>query len=85
MLYHILFPLSDQIGPLNVFRYLTFRSGGAVATAWLVSFAMGPRIIAWLRSLQPGGQPIRDDIPESHLLKKGTPTMGGFMMLLAIV
>ncbi|MCC7049278.1 MAG: phospho-N-acetylmuramoyl-pentapeptide-transferase, partial [Alphaproteobacteria bacterium] len=42
-------------------------------------------IIAWLRSLQPGGQPIRDDIPESHLLKKGTPTMGGFMMLLAIV
>jgi phospho-N-acetylmuramoyl-pentapeptide-transferase len=85
MLYHILFPLSEQFGPLNVFRYLTFRSGGAVATAWLVSFAMGPRIIAWLRSLQPAGQPIREDIPESHLLKKGTPTMGGFMMLLAIV
>jgi phospho-N-acetylmuramoyl-pentapeptide-transferase len=85
MLYHILYPLSDQIGPLNVFRYLTFRSGGAVATAWLVSFAMGPRIIAWLRGLQPTGQPIRNDIPESHLLKKGTPTMGGFMMLLAIV
>ena len=85
MLYNLLYPLSDQFNPFNVFRYLTFRSGGAVATAWLVSFAMGPRIIAWLRSLQPAGQPIRDDIPESHLAKKGTPTMGGFMMLLAIV
>jgi phospho-N-acetylmuramoyl-pentapeptide-transferase len=85
MLYHILYPLSDAFGPFNVFRYLTFRSGGAVATAWLLSFAMGPRVIAWLRSLQPGGQPIRDDIPESHLAKKGTPTMGGFLMLLAIV
>lgn len=85
MLYQLLFPLSDQLNVLNVFRYITFRSGGAVATAWLVSFAMGPLIISWLRSLQPAGQPIRDDIPESHMLKKGTPTMGGFMMLLAIV
>ncbi len=85
MLYQVLFPLSDQLNVLNVFRYITFRSGGAVATAWLVSFAMGPLIISWLRSLQPSGQPIRDDIPESHMLKKGTPTMGGFMMLLAIV
>jgi phospho-N-acetylmuramoyl-pentapeptide-transferase len=85
MLYNLLYPLSDQFNPFNVFRYLTFRSGGAVATAWLLSFAMGPMIIAWLRSLQPTGQPIRDDIPESHLAKKGTPTMGGFMMLLAIV
>jgi phospho-N-acetylmuramoyl-pentapeptide-transferase len=85
VLYQLLVPLSNELNPLNVFRYITFRSGGAVATAWLVSFAMGPYIISWLRSLQPAGQPIRDDIPESHMQKKGTPTMGGFMMLLAIV
>jgi phospho-N-acetylmuramoyl-pentapeptide-transferase len=85
MLYHVLFPLSDLFGPLNVFRYLTFRSGGAVMTAWLVAFLLGPRVIAWLRSLQPAGQPIRDDIPETHFVKRGTPTMGGFLLLIAIL
>jgi len=85
MLYHLLFPLSDTFGPLNVFRYLTFRSGGAVMTAWLVAFLLGPRVIAWLRSLQPAGQPIRDDIPETHFVKRGTPTMGGFLLLIAIL
>ncbi len=84
MLYYLV-TFSDQFGPLNLFRYETFRSGGAVLTALIVSFAFGPRIIAWLRSKQAEGQPIRLDGPESHLLrKKGTPTMGGFLILLAV-
>ncbi len=85
MLYHLLVPLADDFSVFNVFRYITFRSGAAVLTALIVSFIMGPRIIAWLRSRQRGGQPIRDDGPASHLLtKQGTPTMGGLMILLAI-
>jgi phospho-N-acetylmuramoyl-pentapeptide-transferase len=85
MLYHLLYPLADQLPVLNLFRYLTFRSGGAVVTALLISFVCGPRIIAWLRSKQAEGQPIRLDGPEGHLVrKKGTPTMGGFLILLAL-
>ncbi len=85
MLYHILFPLADQFAILNVFRYLTFRTGGAMITALIVSFLVGPILIDTLRSQQKGGQPIRDDGPEGHLLtKQGTPTMGGFMILLAL-
>jgi phospho-N-acetylmuramoyl-pentapeptide-transferase len=86
MLYHLLFPLADQFGPFNLFRYLTFRSGGALVTALLISFLMGPRVIAWLKSKQAEGQPIRLDGPEGHLIrKKGTPTMGGFLILLALI
>jgi phospho-N-acetylmuramoyl-pentapeptide-transferase len=84
MLFNLLYPLADQVSPLNLFRYLTFRSGGAVITALLISFIFGQRIIAWLRSKQRHGQPIRDDGPEGHLLSKtGTPTMGGVLILLA--
>jgi len=84
MLY-FLYSLSDQVHALNVLRYITFRSGGAVVTALLISFMTGPRIIAWLRSKQGDGQPIRTDGPEGHLVrKKGTPTMGGFLILLAL-
>src|SRR5579862_9964920 len=79
MLY-FLYPLSDQFHALNVLRYITFRSGGAVVTALLISFLTGPGIIAWLKSKQGDGQPIRTDGPEGHLVrKKGTPTMGGFL------
>ncbi len=86
MLYNLLVPLAEDISILNVFRYITFRSGAAVVTALLVSFAMGPTIISWLKRRQVRGQPIRDDGPQSHLLtKQGTPTMGGFLILLAIV
>ncbi len=86
MLFHLLYPLSEYFGFFNVFRYLTFRTGGAVVTALFVSFLFGPMIIRWLRSRQPHGQPIREDGPENHLLtKKGTPTMGGVLILLAIV
>ncbi|MBV8650654.1 MAG: phospho-N-acetylmuramoyl-pentapeptide-transferase [Alphaproteobacteria bacterium] len=85
MLFQLLSPLADQFGPLNLFRYITFRSGGAIVTALLISFIMGPRIILWLKSKQAEGQPIRLDGPESHLIrKKGTPTMGGFLILLAL-
>ncbi len=84
MLY-FLYSLSDQVHPLNVLRYITFRSGGAVVTALLISFMTGPHIIAWLKSKQGEGQPIRTDGPEGHLVrKKGTPTMGGFLILLAL-
>jgi len=84
MLY-LLYQFSDQLGALNVFRYLTFRSGGAVMTAMLVAFVFGPAIIRWLKRRHAAGQPIREDGPESHLLtKQGTPTMGGIMILLGV-
>ena len=85
MLFNLLTPLSDEYLVFNLFRYLTFRSGGAVLTALIISFVLGPRIIAWLRRVQKEGQPIREDGPESHLVAKaGTPTMGGVLILLAI-
>ncbi|HEX3500466.1 MAG TPA: phospho-N-acetylmuramoyl-pentapeptide-transferase [Stellaceae bacterium] len=85
MLFHLLTPLADQFTPFNLFRYITFRSGGAVVTALVIALMAGPRVIAWLKSKQAEGQPIRLDGPESHLIrKKGTPTMGGFLILLAV-
>ena len=85
MLYHILYPMADQFAVLNVFRYLTFRTGGAIITALIISFLFGPPLINALKKHQSVGQPIRDDGPEGHLLtKKGTPTMGGFLILLAL-
>jgi len=85
MLYNLLFPLSDQFGPFNLFQYLTFRTGGAIMTALIISFVIGPHLINWLRSKQGEGQPIRTDGPETHLSKKGTPTMGGLMILIAAI
>src|ERR1700719_487988 len=77
---------SDVIGPLNVLRYITFRTGGAMITALVFVFLFGPAIIDHLRLKQGKGQPIRTDGPQSHLVtKKGTPTMGGLMILLGIV
>lgn len=85
MLYNWLYPLADQFSLFNVFKYLTFRSGGAVMTALLISFAIGPAWIRWLKAKQKEGQPIREDGPESHLeTKKGTPTMGGIMILFSV-
>jgi phospho-N-acetylmuramoyl-pentapeptide-transferase len=78
--------LSPHFQPLNLFRYITFRTGGATATALFFVFFFGPRIIAALRLKQGKGQPIRSDGPQSHLLtKKGTPTMGGLMILSGLV
>lgn len=84
MLYPLLH-LADQFQAFNLFRYITFRSGAAAVTALLISFVLGPHLITWLRSRQLNGQPIRPDGPNGHLLrKKGTPTMGGFLILFAL-
>src|SRR5690349_8358012 len=73
-------------GLLNVFRYITFRTGGAMVTGALFVFLFGPWIIDHLRLRQGKGQPIREDGPQSHLIaKKGTPTMGGLMILSGLV
>ena len=86
MLYNLLHPLAHEFIFFNLFKYLTFRSGGAVLTSLLMTFIFAPKIIRWLKSKQGEGQPIREDGPESHLLtKKGTPTMGGVMILLSVV
>jgi phospho-N-acetylmuramoyl-pentapeptide-transferase len=85
MLYNLLVPLAEDVTFFNLFRYLTFRSGAAVITALSICFIFGPRVIAWLRAKQGEGQPIREDGPEGHLLtKKGTPTMGGVLILIAL-
>ncbi len=85
MLYHFLYPLSDDIQIFNVFRYLTFRTGGSIVTALLICFLFGQRFIDWLKSKQAEGQPIREDGPQSHIVEKqGTPTMGGLLMLIAL-
>jgi phospho-N-acetylmuramoyl-pentapeptide-transferase len=76
----------DQVSVLNVFRYITFRTAGATMTAIVFVFLFGPTIIAALRLRQGKGQPIREDGPQNHLLtKKGTPTMGGLMILSGLV
>src|SRR5580765_6545277 len=77
---------SDSLSVLNVFRYLTVRTGGATVTALIFVFWLGPSIITLLRLKQGKGQPIRQDGPQSHLLtKKGTPTMGGLMILSGVL
>ncbi len=74
--------LGEQFAAFNVFRYITFRTAGAVVTALFFVFLFGPGMIALLRLKQGRGQPIREDGPAGHLLtKKGTPTMGGLMIL----
>ena len=71
-------------GVLNLFRYITFRAGGATVTALVIGLLIGPKFIGWLRVRQGKGQPIRDDGPQSHLAKRGTPTMGGLMILSSV-
>src|SRR5665213_3085056 len=81
MLYWLV-DLSDKLSVLNVFRYITFRTGGSIITALLFVFLFGSRIIARLRSFQGKGQPSRPDGPQSHIIAKAsTPTMGGLMIL----
>jgi phospho-N-acetylmuramoyl-pentapeptide-transferase len=78
--------LSANFSALNVFRYLTFRTAGATITALVFVFFFGPMIIGWLKVKQGKGQPIRTDGPETHVLtKRGTPTMGGLMILSGLV
>ena len=85
MLFHLLTPYAHDFILFNLFRYITFRTGCAMATSLLICFVFGPAIIRWLKSKQGEGQPIRADGPETHLKKKGTPTMGGLMILISVI
>ncbi|MGB5985339.1 MAG: phospho-N-acetylmuramoyl-pentapeptide-transferase [Desulfobacterales bacterium] len=80
MLYNLLYPLHTQLSVLNVFRYITFRTIYASLTAFLICFLMGPWIIRKMQALQVG-QFIRNDGPQAHLQKAGTPTMGGTLIV----
>lgn len=84
MLYYLLYSLHEYISPFNVFRYITFRAALATLTAMVISFAMGPWLIRKLKEFQIR-QTIRDVVPETHRGKEGTPTMGGLLILTAIV
>ena len=86
MLYEFLYPLSENIQIFNVFKYITFRTGGAILTSLILSFVFGPLLIQILKNFQKEGQPIRIDGPSDHIIKKkGTPTMGGILILFASV
>ncbi|MFZ1685338.1 MAG: phospho-N-acetylmuramoyl-pentapeptide-transferase, partial [Candidatus Zixiibacteriota bacterium] len=84
MLYHLLVPLTKHISGLNLFRYITFRTAGATVTSILICLVLGPLIIKWLKRHQIG-ENIREEGPQSHQSKKGTPTMGGLIILAGIV
>jgi phospho-N-acetylmuramoyl-pentapeptide-transferase len=83
MLYHLLYPLVEYHTVFNVFRYVTFRTAGAIITSLLLSLVLGPYIIERLRALHVGQQ-IREDGPGTHMGKAGTPTMGGLLILTAV-
>jgi len=83
--YYLAF-LTNEIPLFNLFRYLTVRTGGAVVTALIVSFIVGPALIRWLKLRQGKGQPIRSDGPARHIVEKqGTPTMGGLLILVSLL
>jgi len=84
MLYHLLFPLRQWLGAFNVFRYITFRTALAILSALLISFVLGGWLIRKLRELQIDQQ-IRAEGPQTHLSKQGTPTMGGLLILIAVL
>src|SRR6185503_3110646 len=85
MLYLFLVPLARDHILFNVFRYLTFRSFMALISALVISLVIGPWIIQRLKVRQHGGETIREDTPERHRTKKGTPTMGGIIIIIAIL
>jgi phospho-N-acetylmuramoyl-pentapeptide-transferase len=84
VIYYLLYPLHTSYSFFNVFRYITFRTIFASITALLICLVVGPPLIQKLQSLQIDQQ-IREDGPQSHLLKKGTPTMGGILIIFAVV
>lgn len=84
MLYYLLFPLRDYIFGFNVFGYITFRAAWAALTALAISFVLGPWLIRHLTRIK-AGQFIRAEGPQSHQIKSGTPTMGGILIILAVV
>lgn len=85
MFYYFLLPLVEHFNFLNLFKYISFRAGGALFTSLTISFLIGPFLIKTLKKIQKNGQPIRMDGPESHIIKKaGTPTMGGTLILFSL-
>ncbi|OGS34927.1 MAG: phospho-N-acetylmuramoyl-pentapeptide-transferase, partial [Elusimicrobia bacterium RIFOXYB2_FULL_49_7] len=84
MLYHLLYPLRFYFSPFNVFQYITFRVGGAIITSLLICLVFGPLLIRYLRKFKIG-QTVRTDGPPTHLIKSGTPTMGGLLILVSLV
>ena len=83
----MLYWIAEQLGfpgLLNLIRYISFRAGAATATALAIGLLLGPVFIRWLRAKQGKGQPIRADGPQSHLAKRGTPTMGGLLILISV-
>jgi phospho-N-acetylmuramoyl-pentapeptide-transferase len=85
VLYHLLVPLSQEHIVFNVFRYLTFRSMMALITSFVISLLVGSWVIARLKRSQDGGETIREDTPAQHRRKAGTPTMGGILILAALL
>lgn len=83
MFYNLLYPLVDHLSVLNVLKYITVRSAYAAVTALLLAFLVGPWLIRKLRELK-AGQSVREDGPATHLVKTGTPTMGGLLMILGM-
>ena len=83
MLYHLFYPISSSSILFNVFRYISFRTIMATLTALIISYLLGRPLVDYLRAFQIG-QTIRDDGPQSHLEKSGTPTMGGLLILFAM-
>ena len=84
MLYYLLYSLHDTFGPFNVFKYITFRTALAIMTAMFISFVFGPSLIRTLKRLQIK-QSIREEGPQSHMVKAGTPTMGGFLIIISVI
>ncbi len=81
MLYNL---FADNAAFFDLFRSITFRTGGAIVTSLVICFLIAPQMIRWLKAKQKEGQPIREDGPESHFKKIGTPTMGGLMILISV-
>src|SRR5574341_597604 len=84
MLYHLLYPLAGRFSVLNVLRYPSFRIVAAGLTALLLGLLLGPGFIERMRRLQNGASNVREDTPEGHLVKSGTPSMGGTLMLFSL-
>src|ERR1043165_21930 len=83
----MLYLIAEQLGfpgIFNLIRYISSRAGAASATALIIGLLLGPKFISWLRVKQGKGQPIRTDGPQSHLAKRGTPTMGGLLILISL-
>jgi phospho-N-acetylmuramoyl-pentapeptide-transferase len=85
VIYHLLYPLHSAYGAFRVFRYISFRVFMAMLTALLISFLLGPLVIRLLKSRQHGSANVREDVPERHLKKSGTPTMGGLLIVLSLL